>query len=118
MHSFQYETKYAFKTRKDEAQKILDTHPTCTPLILESTTLTLNEPCKFKFLVPDEMTWSQFLAHVRRRLAGVTYHDAIFLFVDGEHLPPLQENIAQTYVCRKRDDHFLYVTVEREGTFG
>jgi GABA(A) receptor-associated protein len=71
--------------RKQEALKILEKYPNRIPIICEKDPkCKLNEIDKTKYLVPNDLTLSQFTFIVRKRLQ-IDKNSALFLLVNGKH---------------------------------
>ena len=72
---------------------------------------------KIKFLVPKESTVGEFIANVRGRMS-LPPHQAIFMFVGGNVLPPVSSNMETLYINHKSSDGFMYFEYSGENTFG
>ena len=71
--------------RKQEALKILEKYPDRIPIICEKDpNCNLNEINKTKYLVPNDLTLSQFIFIVRNRL-HLDKNSSLFLLVNGKH---------------------------------
>lgn len=71
--------------RKQEAIKILENYPNRIPIICEKDPkCKLNEIDKTKYLVPNDLTLSQFTFIVRKRLQ-LDKNSALFLLINGKH---------------------------------
>lgn len=105
--------------KSDEACAIRVLYPTKVPVIVErfnneSELPTLN---KKKFLVPQEITMSQFLTIIKKRLEiGPT--KALFLLINSRTLAPLSKTLAEIYGEHRNTDGFLYVTYSSQEAFG
>ena len=71
---------------------------------------------KTKYLVPKELTPTQFLFIIRKRLS-LDSKDGLFLFVNGS-LPSSNTCFSDLYEQNKSEDGFLYVTYSEESVFG
>ncbi|KAL5274467.1 MAP1LC3A family protein [Megaselia abdita] len=105
--------------KSDEACAIRVLYPTKVPVIVErynneSDLPTLN---KKKFLVPQEITMSQFLTIIKKRLEiGPT--KALFLLINSRTLAPLSKTLAEIYGEHRNTDGFLYITYSSQEVFG
>lgn len=77
---------------------------------------------KSKYLVPPELTLSQFVEIIRRRIK-LTSEQAIFLFIMNEDNPSgvmasMSSTMAEIYDTYKSKDNFLYISYASENTFG
>jgi GABA(A) receptor-associated protein len=71
---------------------------------------------KNKYLVPDSITFGEFISIVRKRIK-INSHQALFAFINNA-LPPVGMNIRDLYNECKSEDGFLYVKYQFENTFG
>lgn len=72
---------------------------------------------KTKFLVPQEITMSQFVTIIRNRMhLGST--QAFYLMVNNRSMLSLSKTLAEVYSEYKDDDGFLYVTYASQEVFG
>ena len=112
------------QVRKKQSQDIIEKYPTKIPIILSSTSLTLN---RTKFLVPDEMIVLQFHHYIRKTLM-LTDGQAIFTYVSDIDpkseetlnctLPHTRSSFCELYKTYIHTDGFLYMQAESENTFG
>ena len=95
---------------------IIRRHPDRVPVkVLVKDDLELE---RTKYLVPKEMSCSQFLAHVRKSMkTNLKKHEAIFIFVENV-LPPISKAIGEVYQEYANEDGMLYITLAKENTFG
>ena len=113
-----FKERFPFKTRQDEALRIMQKYPDRIPIIVErcsndTTTELIN---KNKYLAPSSLTVGQFVYVIRKRLV-LAPEKAIFLFIGGI-LPPTASLLGSIYDEHKDRDHFLYITYSGENTFG
>ncbi|XP_055375248.1 microtubule-associated proteins 1A/1B light chain 3C-like isoform X2 [Condylostylus longicornis] len=105
--------------KSDEACAIRLRFPNKIPVIVERYSREYDLPYlnKKKFLVPQEITLSQFLTILRNRLkVGST--KALFLLVNDRSLVPLSKTLSEIYHEYRQDDGFLYVTYSSQEVFG
>lgn len=72
---------------------------------------------KRKFLVPQELTMSQFLMIIRNRLR-LHPSRALFLLVNERSMVSLSKTLSEVYEEHKHLDGFLYVTYASQEVFG
>jgi len=113
-----FKERFPFKTRQDEALRIMQKYPDRIPIIVErcsndNTTELIN---KNKYLAPSSLTVGQFVYVIRKRLV-LPPEKAIFLFIGGI-LPPTASLLGSIYDEHKDRDNFLYITYSGENTFG
>jgi GABA(A) receptor-associated protein len=105
--------------RKKEADKILEKYPHRIPCIVERAESSKNSIAlidKTKYLVPDDMTFGQFIFTVRKRLK-LEKEQAIFLYVNNL-LPPTTMTMSQVYEEHKDESNFLMITYAAESSYG
>jgi len=131
-----YKKQFTFEERKGEASRVRKKYPTRIPIIVEYLSKTnfktyfnnknnniqkLSNRNKFldkrKYLVPNDITGSQFNYVIRKRIK-LEPHNAIFLFVNGKTLLDSQRLLSETYEEYKDKDGFLYIYYDYERTFG
>lgn len=110
--------KNTFEQRKIESDKIRAKYPNRVPCMVERSSSAKNLPVidKKKFLVPNHMTFGQFV-HVIRRRIKLNPEQAIFLYVDNI-LPPATKTMELIDVEHKNEDGFVYCTYAKETSFG
>jgi GABA(A) receptor-associated protein len=104
--------------RTAESHRINLKYKDRVPIIVEisdsnNKELSLN---KCKYLVPFDLTVSQFLYVIRKRIK-LTPEIALFVFFNNS-LPPSSETIGSVYKHHKDRDGFLYAVISLESTFG
>jgi GABA(A) receptor-associated protein len=113
-----FKAKYNFEQRSQESKKVRLKYPTRTPIyVSKASTSTLNDIDKHKFIVPNDLTISQFIYVIRKRITNLKPEDAIYIFIDGM-LPTQSSLVSTVYNTMKSPDGFLYVTYTNESTFG
>jgi len=113
-----YKKINSFETRCAEAKKVFEKYPGRVPIIVERSAQSKTIPIidKNKFLVPTDLSISQFSYVIRKRLV-VPPEQAIFLFIENT-LPTSGTLIKELYASYKDADGFLYVKYCGENTFG
>lgn len=105
------------KHRISETTRIREKYPERIPIIVKkSAGSTLKDIDKSKYLAPVDMTLSQFIVIIRKRIK-IEADQAIFVFVENI-LPPLTSTMAYLYEHMKNEDGFLYIYYNGESTFG
>ena len=125
-----YKKINSFETRCAEAKKVFEKYPGRVPIIVERSAQSKTIPIidKNKFLVPTDLSISQFSYVIRKRLV-VPPEQAIFLFIENTSLifhiisknhtlPTSGTLIKELYASYKDADGFLYVKYCGENTFG
>ena len=108
---------YSINIRKKESQKIQLKYPTRIPIIVEKCKKSLlNDIDKKKYLVPKDMTMSQFIYVIRKRI-NLNASDSLFVMVN-DHLVQTNRQMGDIYEEHFNDDGFLYVIYTSENTFG
>ena len=112
-----FKDSHTEEERKKESSKILQRYPSRVPIIVEKKEgCTLGDIEKNKYLAPGDMSMSQFIFTVRRRIK-LEPSEAIFLTVNGS-LMSGSSLISDVYESKKDKDGFLYMIYSSENTFG
>tara|TARA_Y100001970_G_C14057896_1_gene762594 strand:+ start:419 stop:802 length:384 start_codon:yes stop_codon:yes gene_type:complete len=115
-----FKDRYTLKKRNEESMRILNKYPDRCPIIVErvATEKTLPQIDRNKYLVPNSITFGQFIFIVRKRIR-MDANDSIFLFIGDDNLVPISKTIAEVYEEMKdKEDGFLYCKYASESTFG
>lgn len=72
---------------------------------------------KTKFLVPQELTMSQFVTIIRNRMS-LAPTQAFYLIVNNKSLASMSTTLAEVYKEEKDEDGFLYMTYASQEMFG
>lgn len=103
--------------RKQESERIRTKYPDRVPVICEKDPRSdITDIDKKKYLVPADLTVSQFTFVIRKRIK-LPPESAMFLFVKN-HLPQKSALMSSVYEEEKDEDGFLYITYSGENTFG
>lgn len=111
-----YKNMYTLEKRQDEALRIKEKYPNRVPIICERYTVGDPEIDRKKYLVPDDLTISNFIFVIRKRIK-LKPENALYLFVNGKILNGTGL-LAQIYEKNKDNDGFLYIKYTLENTFG
>lgn len=110
-------SKSSFDNRLKESNKILTKYPDRIPIIVERVKKSdLPIIDKSKYLVPKDMTVSQFFFIIRKRIK-LNQSQALFMTVNGSLLST-NDTIGDVYNNYKNKDNFLYMLYTGENTFG
>tara|TARA_X000000950_G_C13441796_1_gene468314 strand:+ start:19 stop:450 length:432 start_codon:yes stop_codon:yes gene_type:complete len=116
-HTRDYRTTKTYEERIEESRKMRAKYPERIPVICQKTPQsTLSSLYKSKYLVPKELTSSQFLFIIRKRLQ-LTSEKALFIFIEGI-IPSSALTFEELYATYKNNDGFLYVSYAEENVFG
>lgn len=106
-----------FQERVKESHKIKTKYPDRVPVICEKNPGSgLDMLDKRKYLVPNDLTATQFLFIIRKRLK-LASEKGIFLFVNNM-IAPSTHTMVELYNQYKDDDGFLYMNYTEENVFG
>ena len=106
-----------FQERVEESHKIKTKYPDRVPVICEKNPGSgLDVLDKRKYLVPNDLTATQFLFIIRKRLK-LASEKGIFLFVNNM-IAPSTHTMIELYNEYKDDDGFLYMNYTEENVFG
>lgn len=72
---------------------------------------------KTKFLVPQELSMSQFVTIIRNRLR-ISSTQAFYLIVNNKSMASMSKSLAEIYRENKDEDGFLYITYASQEMFG
>lgn len=112
-----FEKNVPFEKRLDEATKIMEKYPDRIPVIVErGDNKTPDIGDKKKYLVPSNMTFSQLIYIIRKRIK-LSPEKAIF-FMINDVIPPTNAIMSQIYEEHKSSCKFLIVFYCTENTFG
>lgn len=108
-----------FHRRKEISDRIHERYTNRIPIIVLQPQNGNNIPTltQFKYLVPNDLTVSQFMFVLRKRLK-LDQTKAIFIFVNKNTLLNGSVSLDLIYTQHKSDDGFLYLTLTGENTFG
>lgn len=109
-----YKKTFDLEHRKNEYKRVKNKYPNRIPVILEGIELPMN---KRKYLIPHDITFSEFTWILRGKKLQLKPEEAIFLFVNNT-LIPSNTLLSSVYGENKDEDGFLYVVITKESTFG
>ncbi|RWS25598.1 microtubule-associated proteins 1A/1B light chain 3C-like protein [Leptotrombidium deliense] len=114
-----FKLRKSLATRKEEVAGIRVKFPTKIPVIVERFHKERNLPVldKTKFLVPQELTMSQFVTIIRNRMQ-IHANQAFYLIVNNKSMASMSKTLAEVYRENKDEDGFLYVTYASQEMFG
>ena len=113
-----FKKKFPFEKRLSESSRILEKYDDRIPVIVtNSKHSTLPDIDKNKFLVPGDLTITQFLYVIRKRI-NLNPAEALYICVNESSLPPSSSSMSTLYVNYKDKDGFLYLTYCNENVFG
>ena len=115
MHNFK--DKFTYEERQVESLKIMSKYPDRIPILVERAKgCQLTNIQKHKFLVCKDMSMSQFVFMIRKRI-DLEPSQSLFMMVNGK-LSSGSTPIGQVYMDHKDEDGFLYMVYASENTFG
>ncbi|XP_061845609.1 microtubule-associated proteins 1A/1B light chain 3C [Colius striatus] len=114
-----FKLRKSFATRLEEVAGIRAKFPTKIPVIVERYHREKYLPLldKTKFLVPEELTMTQFITIIRSRMA-LTATQAFYLLVNNKSLASMSLTMAEVYRDYKDEDGFVYMTYASQEMFG
>lgn len=113
-----YRKTVPFDERKLKAAMILKQHVDRIPVVVECSEQlqSLHPLKKNKFIVPFDLTLSQFIFVIRKHMKlDPTY--AIFVFINNK-MHPITSPMGVLYQDQKDEDGFMYLNIFQESTFG
>ncbi len=117
---FEFKLLHTFEKRKAESERLRngEKYNNHVPVIIEkSDVVGTPDIQKKKMLVPEDVTIAQFL-HTLRRFVKLDPTQAMFIFIDGSHIPQLSDTMGSIYAKHADKDGFLYLSYTLEQTFG
>jgi len=117
-----FKDQHSFEDRIKECTRILQKYPERIPIIVEKLEQKKSKQDdipnleKKKFLVPESITFGQFIYIIRTRIK-LNPEKAIFIFISNT-IPTNTQTIREIYNQYKSDDGFLYCKYSGESTFG
>ncbi|XP_044533105.1 microtubule-associated proteins 1A/1B light chain 3C [Gracilinanus agilis] len=114
-----FKQRKSLATRKEEVAGIRAKFPSKIPVIVERYQKEKYLPPldKTKFLVPQELTMTQFLTIIRSRMV-LTATEAFYLLVNNKSLASMSVTMAEIYKDYKDEDGFVYMTYASQEMFG
>ncbi len=107
-----------FEKRKEESSKLRLQCPDKVPVICEKDPkCKIQEIDKTKYLVPDDLTISQFCNMLKSRIT-LDEKQSFFLLFNGAHQVGLDNLMQEAYEKYKDEDGFLYVVYSAELVWG
>ena len=119
MNTFKYKTEHNLEQRKEEADRILKEYNNRIPIICESAPNSrLPNIKKVKYLVPSDMTISQFQFIIRRNL-DLEEESALYLITSKNITLTGDRTVMEIYnIYKDKEDKFLYLYYASELTWG
>lgn len=113
-----FKQQHTLQKRCEESQRILSKYEGRIPIIVEISESNKNiiKLDKAKYLVPDDLTVSQFMYVIRKRVK-LEPETAMFIFFNNAAVPATSL-LKIIYHEHKDEDGFLYATVSLENAFG
>lgn len=112
-----YKQNRSFDQRCQESSAMLRKYPERVPVIIEPKNESIPFIDKNKYMSPRDLTFSQLMYVVRRRL-NLRPEQALFFFLPNNELVVAASSIDEIYNRRADKDGFLYVTYNLEHSFG
>ena len=114
-----YKDEFDIDARKKESERIKIKFPTRVPIICDRSKTCKDAPIieKKKFLVPTDMTISNFMFIIRQKMK-LEQEKSIFLFVGDNNMVTTSKLISEVYEEYGDEDGFLYISYGMESTFG
>ena len=115
---YEYQKKYTFDERLEEASNILKKYPNRVPIIVEkfSEDDDLEDLDKHKYLVPMDISMGKFMYVIRNKI-NLKPEIALFFHVN-ETMLSATSLISEIYEKHKHSDNFLYCSFSKERVFG
>ena len=112
-----FKNKNSFEKRYEESLKVIEKYPDRIPIIVQKDNKSdIQDIDKYKYLVPKNMSISQFSFIIRKRIK-LDPSQAIFITINNT-LPSSYQTLSEIYDGNKDEDGFLYIFYTGENTFG
>ena len=111
-----FKDSHYFEHRKEESDRIRAKYPERIPVIVEPYDHNVPMIDRKKFLVPDDLSFANFMYVIRKRVQLDT-NISLYLFVNDK-LMNSGSFLSSIYDIHKDEDGFLYVVYSTEATFG
>uniref|UniRef100_A0A3Q0SDM3 Microtubule-associated protein 1 light chain 3 gamma n=1 Tax=Amphilophus citrinellus TaxID=61819 RepID=A0A3Q0SDM3_AMPCI len=117
-HSKPFKLRKSLAVRKQEVAGIRAKFPNKIPVIIERYDKEKYLPPldKTKFLVPHELTMTQFVTIINRM--ALLPSQAFYLLISNSGLTSMSLTMAQVYKDHQDEDGFLYMTYASQEMFG
>ena len=107
-----------FSERQKECDKIRKQFPGKIPIICEKDPKSnIRDIDKTKYLVPDDLTVSNFSLMIRKRIE-IPQEAAFYLLANGKNSLTGDKLLSEVYEEHKDEDGFLYIAYASELTWG
>jgi GABA(A) receptor-associated protein len=116
MFKFQFQTNNPFEKRIQECNLISIKYPKRIPIICETHNNNLKLQ-KNKYLVPLDLTISQFMMVLRKQMK-INPEESLIIYTENNYV--LNGNMLFSYIASiyKNSDGFLYLIASKEAVFG
>jgi hypothetical protein len=107
------------ETRIEFSGILLQKYPDRVPVIIKRNPADkiLRDIDREKYLIPKNLRVSEIHNIIRKKIT-LDSKQALFIFVNGGVLVPMNTSILEIYNSYKNDDGFLYIVYAAENTFG
>lgn len=114
-----FKMRHSLPLRQQESSDIMQKFRSKLPIIVEKADSEKNLPDldRTKFIVPDDMSMTQFIGIVRSRLS-LKHTQAFYLLVRNRCLTSMSQTMAEVYWGYKDVDGFLYMTYAAQEMYG
>lgn len=114
-----FKSRKSLPARLEETKKIKSRFPSKVPVVVERYRKEQELPPldKTKFLVPEDISISQFSTIIRNRMS-IKPSQAFFLMVNKKSMMTLSQSMAEVYEQESDEDGFLYMIYCSQEGFG
>lgn len=115
---YEFKLMHSFEKRKKESEFVINKYNDRIPVIVEkSDSSKVVDIDKHKYLIPKDLSAGQFMYLIRKRIK-INSVDALFIFVNNETIPLMNQSMGELYEQSADKDGFLYISYASENTFG
>jgi microtubule-associated protein 1 light chain len=104
--------------KREKITNMLVKYPDKIPVVLKITNENKIKMEQKKFLIPNDLTLTEFMFTIRRRMT-LNSTQAFFIYFNDKYMERQTETMQNIYnKYQSPDDKILYVTISAENTFG
>jgi len=119
-NTFEFKNENSLDSRIKYSERLLEKYPECIPAIIvrnKNDKILQDKDNKEKYLIPKNLNMTDIIFLIRKKI-DIDSQKAIFLFVNGNILVPINKSVIEVYNEYQSGDGFLYITYTSENTFG
>jgi len=120
--TFEIKKEKSLNERKEYSKTLLQKYQSRVPVMIKKSCedkilQNIDNHGQTRYLMPKNLSISEIMFIIRNKI-DLKPEQAIYMFVNGTTLVPMNETISTIYDLYKSDDGFLYIVYRTENTFG